>query len=106
MADYCKNEIRSGKTQNQAIQNTADQYRVTERTVTDNLDQKKKGTPATLDELLKHWDELVTKNNPDQQEIDAFRDEGIRLIDKMRIKDKDKIKELFNKSIDDFMASL
>jgi hypothetical protein len=106
MADYCKNEIRSGKTQNQAIQNTAGQYRVTQRTVTDNLDQKKKGTPATLDELLKHWDELVTKNNPDQQEIDAFRDEGIRLIDKMRIKDKDKIKELFNKSIDDFMANL
>jgi hypothetical protein len=55
---------------------------------------------------LKHWDELVTKNNPDQQEIDAFRDEGIRLIDKMRIKDKDKIKEMFNNSIDDFMVSL
>jgi hypothetical protein len=37
MADYCKNEIRSGKTQNQALQNTAGQYRVTQRTVTDNL---------------------------------------------------------------------
>jgi integrase len=106
MADYYQNEINAGKTQDEAIQNTASQYRVTERTVTDNLAQDKKETQASFDELLKHWDELVTKNKSDQQEIDAFRDEGIRLIDKMRIKDKDKIKEFFNKSIDDFMANL
>ena len=106
MADYYQNEIKSGKTQNQAIQNTASQYRVTQKTVVDNLNQNKKKTPNSFEKLLKHWDELVTKNNPDQQEIDAFRDEGIRLIDKMRIKDKDKIKEMFNNSIDDFMANL
>lgn len=54
---------------------------------------------------MKHWDELVTKKS-DQKEVDAFRDEGVKLIDKMRIKDKDKIKEMFNNSINDFMANL
>ena len=55
---------------------------------------------------MKHWDELVTKDNSDQKEVDAFREGGIKLINKMRIKDKDKIKEMFNNSIDDFMANL
>jgi hypothetical protein len=55
---------------------------------------------------LKHWDELVTKDNSDQKEVDAFREGGIKLINKMRIKDKDKIKEMFNNSINDFMSNL
>ena len=105
MADHYQNEIKSGKTENQAIQNTASQYRVAQKTVTDNLNQNKKKTLNSFEKLLKHWDELVTKKS-DQKEVDAFRDEGVKLIDKMRIKDKDKIKEMFNNSINDFMANL
>jgi len=72
----------------------------------DNLNQNKKKTLNSFEKLLKHWDELVTKKNSDQKEVDAFRDEGVKLINKMRIKDKDKIKEMFNNSIDDFMGNL
>jgi hypothetical protein len=106
MADYYKVQIKSGKTENQAIQNTAKQYRVTERTVTDNINQDKKETQASFDELRAHWDQLAVKEFSDQTEVDEFREKGIKLIKKMKIKGKNEIIEMFNSAIDDRMANL
>ena len=54
--------------------------------------------------LLKHWDELIIKKFSDQEEVDAFRKNGIKLINSIQTKDKQKIREMFNNSIDDCMA--
>jgi hypothetical protein len=104
IADHYQTEIKSGKTHDEAIQSTARQYRINERTVVDNLTQNKKQIQDSFEKLLIHWDELIIKKFSDQEEVDAFRKEGIKLINGMRIKGKRKIEEMFNNSIDECVA--
>jgi len=104
MTDHYQSEIKSGKTPDEAIQSTARQYRINERTVVDNLNQNKKQIQDSFEKLLKHWDELMIKKFSDQEEVDAFRENGIKLINSIQTKDKQKIREMFNNSIDDCMA--
>ncbi|MFZ0242692.1 MAG: hypothetical protein WAL90_13690 [Desulfobacterales bacterium] len=104
IADHFQNEIKSGKTHDEAIQSTARQYRINERTVVDNLTQNKKQIQDSFEKLLIHWDELTIKKFSEQEEVDAFRKEGIKLINSLQTKDKQKIIEMFNNSIDDCVA--
>ena len=104
IADHYQNEIKSGKTHDEAIQSTARQYRINERTVVDNLTQNKKQIQDSFEKLLIHWDELIIKKFSDQEEVDAFRGEGIKLINSIQTKDKQKVIEMFNNSIDDCVA--
>lgn len=104
MADHYQNEIKSGKTPDEAIQSTARQYRINERTVVDNLNQNKKQIQDSFEKLLKHWEELIIKKFSDKKEVKTFREEGIKLINSIQTKDKQKIIEMFNNSIDGCMA--
>ena len=106
IADHYQTEIKSGKTHDEAIQSTARQYRINERTVVDNLTQNKKQIQDSFEKLLIHWDELIIKKFSDQEEVDAFREEGIKLINSIQTKDKQKIIEMFNNSIDGCMEKL
>ena len=104
IADHFQNEIKSGKTHDEAIQSTARQYRLNERSVADNLTQNKKQIKDSFEKLLIHWDELIIKKFSDQEEVDAFRKEGITLINSIQTKDKQKIIEMFNNSTNDCVA--
>ena len=104
IADHYQTEIKSGKIHDEAIQSTAGQYRINERTVVDNLTQNKKQIQDSFEKLLIHWDELIIKKFSDQEEVDAFRKKGIKLINSIQTKDKEKITMMFNDSIDECMA--
>lgn len=106
ITDHYQTEIKSGKTHDEAIKSTARQYRLNERSVVDNLTQNKKQIQDSFEKLLIHWDELMIKKFSDQEEVDAFRKNGIKLINSIQTKDKQKIREMFNNSIDECVANL